>query len=158
MQKLLLITFILTSIVSNIMAQKEIKTYIEISATPERIWEVLTDFQEYPNWNPFLTSIEGDFIVGKKVKINAGGMKFNPEVLVFNENKEIRWIGKLLLKGLFDGEHSFVIIDNQNGSCTFKHEEKFTGLLVGFFAKKLDIETRAGFIEMNNKLKELAEN
>ncbi len=58
---------------------------------------------------------------------------------------------------IFDGEHSFVIEDNQDGTITFKHEEIFNGLLVGPFSKKLDRDTKAGFETMNQKLKELAE-
>ena len=140
-----------------ILRQKEIKTSIDISAPPTKVWEVLTNFSEYENWNPFLKSIEGDVEVGKKIRINVNGMKFKPIVLIFNENKEIRWIGKFLFKGLFDGEHSFDIIDNQNGTSTFKQEEKFTGILVGLFSKKLESETKPGFVAMNKKLKEIAE-
>ncbi|MBL7817918.1 MAG: SRPBCC domain-containing protein [Saprospiraceae bacterium] len=117
------------------MAKKEIKTAIDIAASPEAIWSVLTHFSEYKNWNPFIKLVEGDFRVGNRVKINAGGMVFRPEVLVFNPNKEIVWLGKLLFTGLFDGEHRFTIIDNGNGECTFKHEERFNGLLVGLFSK-----------------------
>ena len=154
---IIIISFI-TLLSFKIMASKEIKTSIQISATPTAVWETLTDFEKYPSWNPFITSVEGDFVVGRKVKINAGGMNFKPEVLVFNEAKEIRWIGKFLFKGLFDGEHIFKIIDNKNGSVTFKQEEKFTGILVGLFAKKLDTETKSGFEQMNLRIKERSEN
>jgi len=139
------------------MSKKEIKTAIKISSTPEIIWSVLTDFEKYPEWNPFLSSVKGDFKVGHQVTITAGGMKFKPKVLVFDEKKEIRWIGKLLFSGLFDGEHIFRIIDHGDGTCTFKQEEKFSGILVGLFAKQLDNDTKKGFIQMNEKLKELAE-
>ncbi|RNC87869.1 MAG: SRPBCC domain-containing protein [Winogradskyella sp.] len=154
----LIVTVFLTSLTMTIMAQKEIKTSIDISASPQVIWNVLTNFTEYEKWNPFLKSVEGDFKVGEKVKINAGGMKFRPKVLAYNENKEIRWLGKFIFKGLFDGEHKFIIIDNGDGTSTFKQEEKFSGILVGLFKKKLETETKSGFEEMNKKLKELAEN
>ncbi|MFM2360786.1 MAG: hypothetical protein RLY16_2779, partial [Bacteroidota bacterium] len=39
---------------------KEIKTTIEIHASPARVWEVLTNFDEYPNWNPFIKSLKGE--------------------------------------------------------------------------------------------------
>ncbi len=139
------------------MAQKEIKTAIQITATPEQVWKVLSNFEKYPDWNPFITSIKGTPLVGKKIKVTAGGMKFKPEVLAFDEEKELRWKGKLLVKGLFDGEHIFQIIDNQDGTVTFKHEEKFSGILVGLFAKKLDTETKAGFEQMNKMIKERSE-
>lgn len=139
------------------MTFKEIKTSVEISASPEIIWKILTDFQEYGKWNPFITKISGEQRKGGLLEITAGGLAFKPKLLKYDQPKEIRWLGKLFFKGLFDGEHSFQIIGHNNGSCTFLHEEKFNGILVGLLAKKLDKETKSGFIEMNNKLKELAE-
>lgn len=139
------------------MAKKEIKTSIQINASPERVWNILTDIAQYPNWNPFLTSIEGTLQVGNQIQINADGMQFKPIILVLDQNKEFRWIGKLLVKGLFDGEHIFQIIDHKNGTITFKHEEQFSGLLVGLLAKQLDTDIKAKFVQMNEKLKELAE-
>lgn len=155
MRKLIPFTLLIQTV--NIMAQKEIKTSILIKASPEIIWEHLLNFEAYPTWNPFITQIEGDPKVGQKLSIIAGGMKFKPKVLIQNESKELRWLGKFLFKGLFDGEHSFQIIDNQDGTCTFKHEEKFKGILVGLFSKKLDNETKPGFEAMNLKLKGLTE-
>ena len=110
------------------MAYKEIKTAITIAAKPALIWEVFINFSAYKNWNPFLTSIEGIPKVGSKLKITAGGMNFSPKVLVCKTDKEFSWLGKFLFKGLFDGEHKFEIIDNGNGTSTFKQEEKFRKL------------------------------
>lgn len=139
------------------MAQKEIKTAIQIIASPAIVWEVLTAFETYENWNPFIQSISGEVKEGNQINIKAGGMKFKPKVFVFEPNKELRWIGRLFFKGLFDGEHIFLIEDNGDGTVTFKHEEKFSGLLVGLFAQKLDRETKQGFEQMNEQLKKLAE-
>ncbi|PHI19037.1 polyketide cyclase [Lewinellaceae bacterium SD302] len=139
------------------MATFEIKTATIISATPRRVWEILTDFEKYPDWNPFITSLEGNPSVGNTVKIRAGGMNFEPEILACEVNQELRWIGKLLFKGLFDGEHSFLITDNGDGTVTFQQNERFTGALVALFKGKLGTETRSGFEQMNRRLKELAE-
>lgn len=152
-----LLTSLLILTTFNIMAQKEIKTSITINATPEKVWEILNDFDAYSEWNPFLSLMEGDFKEGNRVKIIAGGMTFKPVVLKMETNKEIRWKGKLLMNGIFDGEHILRIVDNKNGTITFYQEEIFTGLLVGLFSKKLDNETKPGFQEMNEKLKDLAE-
>ncbi|MFI5221302.1 MAG: SRPBCC family protein [Bacteroidia bacterium] len=141
---------------------KELKSEILINASPDKIWKILTDFDKYPEWNPFIKSIKGNAVVGNIIVARmeppgASGMTFKPKVLVFETNKEFRWIGHLLFPGLFDGEHKFELIDNGNGTTTFIQSEKFNGILIPFFNKMLDINTVNGFHQMNAKLKELAE-
>lgn len=84
-------------------------------------------------------------------------MTFKPKVLTFLKNRELSWLGHLLLPGLFDGEHKFELIDNGKGTTTFIHSERFKGILVPLFKEKLNKNTKNGFIEMNKKLKELTE-
>lgn len=141
---------------------KEIRTEILIKTTPEKVWLILTNFDNYPNWNPFIKSIKGEVKVGNKITARikppeANGMTFKPKVLIYETNKELRWLGHLLFAGLFDGEHKFELIDNGNGTTTFRQSEKFRGILVPLFKKQLDYNTKKGFEEMNNKLKEMAE-
>ncbi len=138
---------------------KIIRTEIMIQATPERVWAILTDFEKYPQWNPFITSIKGPVELGNKIQISIvppGGnrMTFEPTVIAKNENRELRWLGKFLFSGLLDGEHTFELIENGNGTVTFVQSEKFTGILVGLFNPQ---KTQQGFVEMNKKLKELSE-
>ena len=141
---------------------KEIKTEILIYASPEKIWSILTNFDNYPSWNPFIKSIKGEVKVGNKITARieppeASGMTFKPQILTLETNKELSWLGHLLFAGLFDGEHKFELIDNGNETTTFKQSEKFNGLLVPLFKKQLDTNTKNGFAAMNMKLKELAE-
>jgi hypothetical protein len=142
--------------------KKEITTAVVIKAEPGKVWNILTDFTNYPQWNPFIRSIKGQVQVGNTITARieppqAKGMTFKPVVLVFEPNKEFRWKGKLLVNGLFDGEHSFELIDNRDGTTTFIHKEKFSGLLVPLFKNMLDHNTRAGFNAMNHSLKLKAE-
>lgn len=158
------LTGIILITVFNISAMVlEIKTEITINATPEKVWEIFANFDAYPNWNPFIKSIEGQVAVDNKIVARieppeAKGMTFKPKVVSFIENKELSWLGHLLFPGLFDGSHKFELIDNGNGTTTFVQSERFRGILVPFFKKQLKKNTKNGFIEMNKKLKELAEN
>ncbi len=136
----------------------KIQTTITIKATSEQVWKVLTNFKDYPDWNPFLTEASGKLKVGEKLLINAGGMKFKPTLLKVEKNVELRWLGKLLFSGIFDGEHYFQIEENSDGTITFHHGEIFKGILVSMFKKKLDTETKASFKEMNMALKKRCEN
>ncbi len=132
---------------------KEITTQITINATPEQVWSVLTNFDTYGEWNPFIEYITGDVQQGNKIKVKLGGMKFKPTVLNYTANKELKWLGHFGFKGIFDGEHRFELIDNGDGTTTFIQSEKFNGMLVGMLSKKLDTETLPQFQSMNEALK-----
>jgi hypothetical protein len=157
-----LLTIVFVTITNLTIMAKEVKIEIRIEARPEKVWAILTDFGAYPNWNPFIKSLKGEVEVGHKINVHltppdAKSMTFKPKVKVFEKNRELRWLGRFILPGIFDGEHSFLLIDNGDGTTTFIHKENFRGILVPFMKKQLDNNTRRGFEEMNNKLKELAE-
>ncbi|MGK0413301.1 MAG: hypothetical protein ACJA1B_001504 [Polaribacter sp.] len=132
---------------------KYIKTSITINASREKIWKVLTDFENYREWNSFIKSVTGEVKVGNQIEIKLQGMTFKPVVLTFNKNIELKWLGHLWFKGLFDGEHKFKLTDNGNGTTNFEQSENFSGILVKLFAKSLDKDTKNGFEQMNKELK-----
>jgi len=139
-----------------------VETKIEIQASAERVWKLLTEFTSYPRWNPFVRSIEGELIVGQNLSVfiqppGSSGMRFRPTLLALAPTRELRWKGKLLLPGLFDGEHYFKLEAAPSGGVLFHQGEKFTGLLVPLFRKSLDGATKQGFIAMNEALKREAE-
>jgi hypothetical protein len=141
---------------------KEIHTEVEINAPAERVWRMLTDFRAYPEWNPFVRRVEGEARVGARLHVDiqpssAKKMSFRPTVLAADPNRELRWLGRLWLPGLFDGEHSFSIEPLREGRVRFVQRERFGGLLVPFLWKMLDDHTRRGFEEMNRALKLRAE-
>ena len=134
---------------------------IEIAAPAARVWSVLLDFPGYPRWNPFVRSIAGIALEGEGLEVRIqppgqGVMKFRPVVLKVAPERELRWKGKVLVPGLFDGEHYFRLEPAARGTL-FRHGEIFSGLLVPLFRKSLDGATRAGFLAMNEALKREAE-
>jgi hypothetical protein len=141
---------------------KVISTSIEIKAHPSKVWFYLTDFESYPQWNPFITRVEGEVKKGSRVKIRVeppGGraMTFKPTILEYESRRKIRWLGHLLFPGLFDGEHRFELTPNANGTTTLTHSESFRGILVPLFKKQLDNNTLKGFKEMNLALRKRVE-
>ena len=135
----------------------ELKTSIKIEATPQQVWQQLLDFESYPVWNPFITEISVNASEGGKLSIFAGGMKFKPSVLVYEEPREFKWLGSLLFKGIFDGAHRFLLEKDSNGNTILHHSEQFQGILVPVFKKKLLEETKANFKKMNEALKNRVE-
>jgi len=84
-------------------------------------------------------------------------MRFLPTLLAVSPKREFRWKGKLVVPGLFDGEHYFKLETTPNGGVLLHQGETFTGLLVPLFRKSLDGATRQGFVAMNEALKREAE-
>ena len=50
----------------------EISAAIEIAATPERVWAVLTDLASYPQWNPVFREPFGRTRIAATVLVVAG--------------------------------------------------------------------------------------
>ena len=141
---------------------KELRTEVEIQASDKRVWQLLTNFASFPQWNPFIRQAKGEAKVGARLEVHlqpsgASGMTFKPVVLKVEPNRELRWLGRLLMPGLFDGEHIFTIETLQADRIRFTQREAFTGLLVPLFARSLNADTRRGFEEMNQALKSRAE-
>ena len=89
-----------------------LRTKISITAPPERVWHLLTDFVSYPQWNPFIRRVRGELREGAQLEVylqpsGARGMTFRPRVLKVEPDRELRWLGHFLIPGLFDGEHIF---------------------------------------------------
>ncbi len=83
-------------------------------------------------------------------------MTFKPVVLAAEPGRELRWLGRFLLPGLLDGEHSFRLEPLADGRMRFVQAESFSGILVGRLGKTLE-KTGRGFEQMNSALKLQAE-
>lgn len=140
---------------------KHIKTEIIINASVKTVWEVLTDFPRYPEWNPFLQSIEGELARGKKLKTTMfnGDKKFvfKPVVKSVVPYQSFSWLGSLGVKGLFDGQHFFHLEEIGPSQVKLTHGEYFSGILSGIILKKIGNDTRTNFVRMNQALKRRAE-
>ena len=141
---------------------KELRSHIEIEAPAARVWQVLTDFAAYPEWNPFIRRVNGRPEVDEQLVVRmrpsgTKGMTFRPTVLKAEPNRQLRWLGHLLMPGLFDGEHVFEIEELDQDRVLFTQREIFRGLLVPLLARSLDRDTQRGFEEMNRALRERAE-
>lgn len=142
---------------------KTIETNIVIISTPEKIWDVLTNFEEYELWNPFMTKVVGNASLGSKIEVNiktisGKNRSYYPIITKYETNKELRWKGKSFLPGVFNGERVFVLEKSGDDKVSFSHKEIFSGLGVKLVGNKLDESLREGFVRMNEALKVRAEN
>ncbi len=137
---------------------KELRTEIEFDGTPEETWTLLVDLPTHSEWNPFLRRIDGELRVGGKLDVrlqpvDERGITMHPTVLAAEPGRELRWIGHLVVPGIFDGEHRFLIEEAGQGRVRFVQSERFGGILLPFLWKKLrDGGTAKGFRAMNEAL------
>jgi len=129
---------------------------IEIQATPQQVWAVLTDNAAYPEWNPFIISSSGKIQAGAtltNVMHDAtGNTTFTPTVLVAEPGHELRWVGRFPPGGIFTGEHTFTITQVRPGVVLLTQREDFTGVAVPFYEHWLHADTLPMFKAMNAAL------
>lgn len=140
---------------------KELCTEIEIKASPEKVWKILTNLDRWTEWNPFIHHAIGKAQAGETVDITFQSatkeMTLHCTVVKSELNRILCWKYYIFLPGLFKGEHSFTIEPMGSNQVRFVDREVFDGLLVPFQAKDIDTNSRCGFEEMDKALKGRAE-
>lgn len=140
----------------------EIKTEIIINAPIGKIWAVLMDFYSYNAWNPFILSIKGKKQLNERLVVVINPLKkkkmvFKPKILSLKEKEEFSWKGSLLIPGIFDGQHNFLLKLLPDNNVLFLHTEKFSGILSRPIFKLIKESTQLGFVQMNEALKKECE-
>jgi len=139
-----------------------IKTIIDVGQSAEMVWRVLTEFELYPKWNPYVVSVLGTPKLGQRLKVQTripGGAqeKFKVRVIKSIPATELRWRRSRLLEGIFDRELAFIIIPNGIKGVRFILRERFTGFMAPFMMMFLNKKTTKAFNIMNMALKRTAE-
>ncbi|KNB50841.1 SRPBCC domain-containing protein [Streptomyces caatingaensis] len=121
---------------------RETAAWIDIGAPPARVWEVLTDFGHYGDWNPFVREASGSVTVGARLRLRThpAGRRprtVRPRVCAVVPGRELGWRGRLLVPGLLDREHRFVLTDLDGGGTRLVQHERFTGVLVPLLRRRI---------------------
>ncbi len=137
---------------------RTIESTATIDATATQVWEVLTAGEEYADWNPFITEVEGPLAVGSRPTLRikpAGrkGMTFRPKVTHASPETGLRWKGRLFLPGLCDAEHQILLEPESQTRTRVVQRESFRGVLVPFLGGMLE-PTRQGFDAMHRALRQ----
>lgn len=142
---------------------KAIEKYISIKAAPSKVWGILTDFASMPTWNPFIKAISGSAAPGARLSVTIeppgqSAMTFSPTVVVATPDRELRWVGTVVGRWMFAGEHYFLLDPTAEGATRLTHGERFTGLLAPIIMRGRTLAaTEQGFVAMNEALKRQSE-
>jgi hypothetical protein len=134
-----------------------IATAVDIDAPPERVWGVLVDLPAYREWNPFIVEAKGKVAVGETLSLRMAlpgrkPMTITPNLLVVDRERELRWKGRLVIPGLFDGEHAFILTPLEDGRTRLDHRERFTGALLPIARPLVYDDTVRSFRALNAAL------
>jgi len=114
------------------------RTTFAVKASPERVWEVLTDFDHYPEWNPQIPTITGTPEAGATVTFRLAFPK-RPSLGVsaklgpVTPPREFWWKGHVLAPWFFSGERQFSIAADDGATAMVTHGEHITGLIAPIF-------------------------
>ena len=141
---------------------KSIITEIIINAPAENVWNILMNFNQHAEWNPFIKKLEGEANVGEQLRVeihppNQKPSTFTPKVVIIKPQQHFAWKGTFIASFVMTGEHNYEIEVLESNKVKFKHYEHFTGILAGVIMKKIGESTKQGFESMNEALKAKAE-
>lgn len=122
---------------------------IEIAADAETVWDVLTDVEGWPAWNPDVQSValEGEVAEGAEFRWKTGSGTITSRFQRLDRPRLAAWTGRVF--GI-DAVHVWRL-EPRNGGTVVHTEESFGGLLAGLLrrplrktvAKALDSGTRS---------------
>lgn len=153
--------FISTSVISQTISGKhEVITQVTIKSNPAEVWRILTDFEKYPDWHPYIKRIEGTLDRKSIIKViykkndNQEGV-FSAYIIDNEVNKRLSWGGSLGF--IFRAKHYYLIEIVGADSVKLVQGEYWKGIFGGMYGNKIYEDTAHKFELMNNKLKEIAE-
>ena len=141
---------------------KELKTEIEIKSDATKVWEVITDFKNYSNWNPIIHKIIGEPKIGTRLEVHIKTVSgrhriYHPQVTRVRPPRELGWFGKFFFSAVFSGERVFLVETLSDNRVNFINKEIFSGLGVRFAPKTMEEDIIQSFEKMNESLKKTIE-
>ena len=136
----------------------KIETETIIPASPEQIWDILTDFESYPEWNPMILEVTGKPVIGAKLKLKVSapdnsGRKYSFKAVIVNNqpSEMLAWKGGV--PGILSGFHYWKLSSCHSGTRLI-HGEDFFGLYAWFMGRERIMSLKPAYENMNVALNE----
>ena len=111
---------------------------IDIAASPERVWSLLTGAHAFPSWNSTVKSIDGEIAEGNTIKLVATVAPERTFKLKIGQVVPAR--GMVWSDGfapMFKGVRTFTLTPTGDGTTEFAMEETFSGVMLPMIAGSL---------------------
>ncbi|WP_435365319.1 SRPBCC family protein [Haloarchaeobius sp. DYHT-AS-18] len=138
----------------------KVETAIDIDAPADVVWTVLTDFEQYSEWNPYMTDARGTASEGSRIEVRLaaqGGrtIRLEPELTAVEEHDRLEWTAEYLAPMLFRERHTIELDPNDDAETRVVQRVSFTGISADQMFTEASI--RDGIEAMNRALKERTE-
>ena len=141
---------------------QQVLTQIDIQAPASLVWAILADFGTYRRWNPLIRGVLGRPTTGAEIEVRlrspvGNDLSIRSTVVRSREPRELRWLERWSVPGLFRSERRFRIESLPEGGVRFHHSEQVQGIMVPLLSQRRRLRGRSGFDAMNSALKQRAE-
>jgi hypothetical protein len=115
----------------------EVAVGTTVRATPDAIWALLTNAQDFPRWNSTVQSIQGTIAPGETIALVAQiapTRTFKLRVTTFVPNERMVWQDGT---PLFKGVREYTLTPKGDGTTEVTMAEKFSGAMLPMIAGSL---------------------
>ena len=113
-----------------------IRTERDIDAPPAAVWDVLTDVEAYPEWNPHVVATDGTLAAGERLRLTVrtdGRERTIPvRVTAFDPPNRLEWVGRVGHRAVFEGRHAFELTPLNGDRTRLRNREQVSGALARF--------------------------
>jgi hypothetical protein len=110
---------------------------VNIQASVERLWSLMTNSSDFPRWNTTVKSIEGQIAAGQTIKLVATvapNRVFNLNIVEFAPQQKMVWSDG---NAMFKGVRTYTFSAKPNNSTDFTMSEVYTGFMLPMIAGSL---------------------
>jgi hypothetical protein len=122
---------------SRSLFRKTVGVVLDIPASPDAIWRVLTDAAGFPAWNSTVTEIKGDIALGSKLalRVPVSPRTFTPTVVKFDAPRVMIWADGA--RPMFTGVREYRLEPLGDALTRFTMTETFEGLMMPMIGPSL---------------------
>ena len=138
-------------------------TEVLIDAPRQLVWDQVTNFEAYSDWNPFVIEAHAEFKVGETIHFLENLQPFgqhwiNAKFLSIDPENCFIWQGHFWANFLFTVHHSFIFKAINDHQTRFIQKHENSGLLIPFLAwRGVYVVSHQGYLNWNHALKERCE-
>ena len=134
------------------------RTTFPVAASAQTVWDVLTDFDRYGEWNPSLPSIRGELRPGNEVALTLGmpgrpSPKVKARFTQVEARRRLTWDGNAGADWLFAGHREFIIDEQPDATVLLTHVEDVRGVLFPVFRVVMGSAIQRSHDEFNDALR-----